>query len=158
MSFFFSDRKSCHCRFLFCTVIINAPRLTSFSFFLMQNQYNLARAQQSYKSLVQIHEKNGECFLSPVSYGGHYWPCLLKPNPSHASKLSKISACALVYGLNMDKIPFLQSICDWYSGSKASYYEDIGTPYLWLNTTNHTLKSVTDTVIFHIYHSLHLGQ
>uniref|UniRef100_A0A671VJR3 E2 ubiquitin-conjugating enzyme n=1 Tax=Sparus aurata TaxID=8175 RepID=A0A671VJR3_SPAAU len=37
-----------------------------------KNQYNLARAQQSYKSLVQIHEKNGECFLSPVSYGGHY--------------------------------------------------------------------------------------
>lgn len=28
----------------------------------LQNQYNLARAQQSYKSLVQIHEKNGECF------------------------------------------------------------------------------------------------
>uniref|UniRef100_A0A7N8X568 E2 ubiquitin-conjugating enzyme n=1 Tax=Mastacembelus armatus TaxID=205130 RepID=A0A7N8X568_9TELE len=27
-----------------------------------KNQYNLARAQQSYKSLVQIHEKNGECF------------------------------------------------------------------------------------------------
>lgn len=27
----------------------------------VQNQYNLARAQQSYKSLVQIHEKNGEC-------------------------------------------------------------------------------------------------
>uniref|UniRef100_A0A3B3V5W6 E2 ubiquitin-conjugating enzyme n=1 Tax=Poecilia latipinna TaxID=48699 RepID=A0A3B3V5W6_9TELE len=25
-----------------------------------KNQYNLARAQQSYKSLVQIHEKNGE--------------------------------------------------------------------------------------------------
>uniref|UniRef100_A0A8C5C3D5 E2 ubiquitin-conjugating enzyme n=1 Tax=Gadus morhua TaxID=8049 RepID=A0A8C5C3D5_GADMO len=31
-----------------------------------KNQYNLARAQQSYKSLVQIHEKNGEC-LSPIS-------------------------------------------------------------------------------------------
>lgn len=28
--------------------------------FVFQNQYNLARAQQSYKSLVQIHEKNGE--------------------------------------------------------------------------------------------------
>lgn len=28
---------------------------------VLQNQYNLARAQQSYKSLVQIHEKNGEC-------------------------------------------------------------------------------------------------
>lgn len=28
---------------------------------VFQNQYNLARAQQSYKSLVQIHEKNGEC-------------------------------------------------------------------------------------------------
>lgn len=27
---------------------------------VFQNQYNLARAQQSYKSLVQIHEKNGE--------------------------------------------------------------------------------------------------
>uniref|UniRef100_A0A674D8M9 E2 ubiquitin-conjugating enzyme n=1 Tax=Salmo trutta TaxID=8032 RepID=A0A674D8M9_SALTR len=27
-----------------------------------KNQYNLARAQQSYKSLVQIHEKNGESF------------------------------------------------------------------------------------------------
>uniref|UniRef100_A0A8C6LH66 E2 ubiquitin-conjugating enzyme n=1 Tax=Nothobranchius furzeri TaxID=105023 RepID=A0A8C6LH66_NOTFU len=29
-----------------------------------KNQYNLARAQQSYKSLVQIHEKNGECSQS----------------------------------------------------------------------------------------------
>lgn len=28
-----------------------------------QNQYNLARAQQSYKSLVQIHEKNGELHM-----------------------------------------------------------------------------------------------
>ncbi|NWW95662.1 UB2Q2 enzyme, partial [Rhynochetos jubatus] len=28
-----------------------------------KNQYNLARAQQSYKSLVQIHEKNGMCTL-----------------------------------------------------------------------------------------------
>uniref|UniRef100_A0A8B9ILT6 E2 ubiquitin-conjugating enzyme n=1 Tax=Anser cygnoides TaxID=8845 RepID=A0A8B9ILT6_ANSCY len=28
-----------------------------------KNQYNLARAQQSYKSLVQIHEKNGKCSL-----------------------------------------------------------------------------------------------
>uniref|UniRef100_A0A673K5G9 E2 ubiquitin-conjugating enzyme n=1 Tax=Sinocyclocheilus rhinocerous TaxID=307959 RepID=A0A673K5G9_9TELE len=27
-----------------------------------KNQYNLARAQQSYKSLVQIHEKNGKIF------------------------------------------------------------------------------------------------
>jgi hypothetical protein len=28
---------------------------------LSQGQYSLARAQQSFKSLVQIHEKNGEC-------------------------------------------------------------------------------------------------
>lgn len=27
---------------------------------LSQSQYSLTRAQQSYKSLVQIHEKNGE--------------------------------------------------------------------------------------------------
>lgn len=26
----------------------------------LQNQYSLTRAQQSYKSLVQIHEKNGK--------------------------------------------------------------------------------------------------
>lgn len=26
-----------------------------------QGQYSLARAQQSFKSLVQIHEKNGKC-------------------------------------------------------------------------------------------------
>uniref|UniRef100_A0A8C4ETG6 E2 ubiquitin-conjugating enzyme n=1 Tax=Dicentrarchus labrax TaxID=13489 RepID=A0A8C4ETG6_DICLA len=32
-----------------------------------KNQYNLARAQQSYKSLVQIHEKNGE-FLGLFKY------------------------------------------------------------------------------------------
>lgn len=32
-------------------------------FFSFQNQYNLARAQQSYKSLVQIHEKNGKYIL-----------------------------------------------------------------------------------------------
>lgn len=32
-------------------------------FFSFQNQYNLARAQQSYKSLVQIHEKNGMYIL-----------------------------------------------------------------------------------------------
>lgn len=41
---------------------------------VFQNQYNLARAQQSYKSLVQIHEKNGECvavklWLSLGSFG-----------------------------------------------------------------------------------------
>uniref|UniRef100_A0A8C7G9D4 E2 ubiquitin-conjugating enzyme n=1 Tax=Oncorhynchus kisutch TaxID=8019 RepID=A0A8C7G9D4_ONCKI len=30
-----------------------------------KNQYNLARAQQSYKSLVQIHEKNGEYYIPP---------------------------------------------------------------------------------------------
>uniref|UniRef100_A0A668AI79 E2 ubiquitin-conjugating enzyme n=1 Tax=Myripristis murdjan TaxID=586833 RepID=A0A668AI79_9TELE len=30
-----------------------------------KNQYNLARAQQSYKSLVQIHEKNGEWIEKP---------------------------------------------------------------------------------------------
>ena len=29
-----------------------------------QGQYSLARAQQSFKSLVQIHEKNGENLLS----------------------------------------------------------------------------------------------
>lgn len=60
----------------------------------MQNQYNLARAQQSYKSLVQIHEKNGEC-LSPVSCSEHCQPSLLRPNPSYASKPSKIT---VVYG------------------------------------------------------------
>lgn len=29
-------------------------------FFVFQGQYSLARAQQSFKSLVQIHEKNGK--------------------------------------------------------------------------------------------------
>lgn len=29
-----------------------------------QSQYSLTRAQQSYKSLVQIHEKNGEAGAS----------------------------------------------------------------------------------------------
>lgn len=28
-----------------------------------QGQYSLARAQQSFKSLVQIHEKNGKMFI-----------------------------------------------------------------------------------------------
>lgn len=36
------------------------------SFFSFQNQYNLARAQQSYKSLVQIHEKNGMYILATL--------------------------------------------------------------------------------------------
>ncbi|TWW67486.1 Ubiquitin-conjugating enzyme E2 Q2 [Takifugu flavidus] len=36
-----------------------------------KNQYNLARAQQSYKSLVQIHEKNGES--CPANGGGGLW-------------------------------------------------------------------------------------
>jgi len=31
----------------------------SLSIFHSQGQYSLARAQQSFKSLVQIHEKNG---------------------------------------------------------------------------------------------------
>lgn len=31
-----------------------------FNFLFFQNQYSLARAQQSFKSLVQIHEKNGK--------------------------------------------------------------------------------------------------
>lgn len=35
-------------------------------FFSFQNQYNLARAQQSYKSLVQIHEKNGMYILATL--------------------------------------------------------------------------------------------
>lgn len=35
-----------------------APKLCS------QGQYSLARAQQSFKSLVQIHEKNGTTFPS----------------------------------------------------------------------------------------------
>ncbi|GCC41488.1 hypothetical protein chiPu_0025035, partial [Chiloscyllium punctatum] len=30
------------------------------------SQYSLTRAQQSYKSLVQIHEKNGFCVLMYV--------------------------------------------------------------------------------------------
>lgn len=45
--------------------------------FSFQNQYNLARAQQSYKSLVQIHEKNGmyiraTLFLSAEQPGNWY--------------------------------------------------------------------------------------
>lgn len=40
-----------------------------FGFFSFQNQYNLARAQQSYKSLVQIHEKNG-------MYALHFCSCM----------------------------------------------------------------------------------
>lgn len=66
----------------------------------MQNQYNLARAQQSYKSLVQIHEKNGECVLSPVSYGG--LTLFTETKSSHASKLRKIGAWAVVNAPNTD--------------------------------------------------------
>lgn len=36
--------------------------------FVFQNQYNLARAQQSYKSLVQIHEKNGKATCMRASH------------------------------------------------------------------------------------------
>lgn len=34
---------------------------------LSQGQYSLARAQQSFKSLVQIHEKNGEYYADLFS-------------------------------------------------------------------------------------------
>lgn len=33
-----------------------------------QSQYSLARAQQSFKSLVQIHEKNGKRISLPLRY------------------------------------------------------------------------------------------
>lgn len=42
------------------------------SFFSFQNQYNLARAQQSYKSLVQIHEKNGTYILATLFLSGQH--------------------------------------------------------------------------------------
>ena len=61
---FFSWMISLCGHFLVCTVITNPVHISKVDFNfhpLMQNQYNLARAQQSYKSLVQIHEKNGEC-------------------------------------------------------------------------------------------------
>lgn len=48
-----------------------------------QNQYNLARAQQSYKSLVQIHEKNGTYVLvtlvSSAQQPGNWYLAAIKP-------------------------------------------------------------------------------
>lgn len=39
---------------------------------LLQSQYSLTRAQQSYKSLVQIHEKNGELQPGPEDGTSHH--------------------------------------------------------------------------------------
>jgi len=36
-----------------------------------QGQYSLAKAQQSFKSLVQIHEKNGECDFVDQDFRGN---------------------------------------------------------------------------------------
>lgn len=104
--------NSCHCCFLFCTVIINplhTLRLTSFSSF---NAEPVQSCQST--AVLQIPGsdpwKERWVFLSPVSYRVLYWPCLLKPNPSHASKLSTISACSVVCLPNMQSIS-LHSIC-----------------------------------------------
>ena len=81
-----------------CVLAVSCSALRSqtqawFIFFplLMQNQYNLARAQQSYKSLVQIHEKNGECrclqFNTECITDLVYWNQI-----PHASKLTDIIA------------------------------------------------------------------
>lgn len=111
----------------------------------MQNQYNLARAQQSYKSLVQIHEKNGECFLSPVSYRVHYRPCLLKPNPSHASKLRKIGALTAVYVPSMDShymhvVHIITlTLCDWCVGDLRIYIYTLILLYI---TLLHRFKTI----------------
>lgn len=48
------------CRTITCDSFYLLIISISFSRFLIQGQYSLARAQQSFKSLVQIHEKNGE--------------------------------------------------------------------------------------------------
>lgn len=57
-----------------------------FPLFFSQNQYNLARAQQSYKSLVQIHEKNGKFTCMRASEarqcGGSLDQSLLAPSLS----------------------------------------------------------------------------
>lgn len=119
MSFFFllACRKQLSLLFpiLYCHHKPSAHSKVDFIFhLLMQNQYNLARAQQSYKSLVQIHEKNGEWFLSPVSYGVHYWPCLQKPNPSHASKLKLVLVLLCMYQTNRHACsPHLYTQCLW---------------------------------------------
>ena len=41
--------------------------LTTTKFITIQGTYSLARAQQSFKSLVHIHEKNGNNILSLMS-------------------------------------------------------------------------------------------
>lgn len=56
-----------------------APLNSPSCLLLMQNQYNLARAQQSYKSLVQIHEKNGES--CPADGGLEWGTQVLDPGP-----------------------------------------------------------------------------
>ena len=127
--FFFLVENSCHCHFLFCTVIINPVhtlRLTSFSSF---NAEPVQSCQST--AVLQIPGsdpwKERWVFLSPVSYRVHYWPCLLKPNPSHASKLSKISARSVVYAANMDSIYMYVvhiitlNLCDWYSSFRDLY-------------------------------------
>lgn len=60
-----------------------APLNSPSCLLLMQNQYNLARAQQSYKSLVQIHEKNGESCPADGGLGGgqRSWTLVLDPGP-----------------------------------------------------------------------------
>ena len=50
--------------FLFSKAIQqNMCLITNTGFFEFQGTYNLARAQQSFRSLVHIHEKNGKLVL-----------------------------------------------------------------------------------------------
>ena len=48
-----------------------------------KGQYSLARAQQSFKSLVQIHEKNGK-LCCPITFYCHFIPCTLHTSLSGA--------------------------------------------------------------------------
>lgn len=65
-----------------------------FPLFFSQNQYNLARAQQSYKSLVQIHEKNGKFTCMRASEarqcGGSLDQSLLAPSLSLSLPVSPL--------------------------------------------------------------------
>lgn len=106
--FFLLVENSCHCCFLFCTVIINP--VTSFSSFY-------AEPVQSCQSTAVLQIPGSDpwkerwVFLSPVSCRVHYWPCLLKPNPSHASKLRKSSAYTVVYRMYQLSLGFMLA---WY--------------------------------------------
>ena len=46
-----------------CFWVYFVAKFWIYSFFFFQGTYNLARAQQSFRSLVHIHEKNGKSYF-----------------------------------------------------------------------------------------------